>query len=511
MQDQHRPISITELFRRIPAHPFFLAAYPIISLLAFNISQIYTRDAVQPLEIVLLSTAIILVLLRLLTRSWQIAGMLTSLAVVWFFVYGHLYNQLKSFSLFGLIVGRHRYLLVAWTVLIIALAFWLVKRFHSLPNLTMGLNLISIILVCLSLTQIGIYKIRNQLNQNAPTDIPALISWDKSSRPPDIYFIVLDGYARSDTLERTEGIDNSAFVKDLEGMGFYVAKCSQSNYTRTLLSLGSTFNMQYVQSLNTQLRPDQDPSWLVPYFKHGIVRQQLEQLGYKTIVFKNPWEAWVWDDASIVYRSSGRGLLSPFEYLLLSTTVTRFYLDQQQAGTSQLANYTNYEDTLYALDQLQKVPDISGPKFVFVHLVIPHAPFVFGPDGEYIDIRPYDTVRNLYTDEDHRRGYTAAVTYIDKRMLEILPRLIQGSATPPIIVLIGDHGTGDSTTVTQNLEAFFTPGSSSPFYANITPVNIFRVVFDTYFNGNFGQLEDHSYFSAEGKYFNFWEIPNKCT
>ena len=513
MQLPGRRNTLKGLFRNIPFHPFLLAAYPIVSLLAYNLSQVYGRDVIKPLQITFLSAAIILGLLRVLTRSWQIAGLLTSLLLVWFFVYGHLYNQLKSLTIAGVILGRHRYLLVVWSLIILLVAFWLLKSFHAIPNLTLGLNIISILLVSLSLAQVGGFYVRSLSYSKTPAASieNKLVSWTNKSPPPDIYFIILDGYGRSDALESVEGIDNSAFLNRLQQLGFYVARCSQSNYTRTLLSLASTFNMEYVQALNTQLTPGQDTAWLVPYLKHSFVRQQLEQLGYKTIVFKNPWEAWVWDDAAIVYRSSGRGLLSPFEYLLLSTTVTRVYLDKQQAGINHLANYTNYEDTLYALDQLPNVPKISGPKLVFVHLVIPHAPFVFGPDGEYIDIRPYDTVRNLYTDEDHRRGYSAAVTYIDKRMLDILPRLIQDSGTPPVIILAGDHGTGESDTVTQNLEAFYAPKAGSNFYAQITPVNIFRVVFDAYFNGNFNLLPDHSYFSAEGKYFNFKEITNGCT
>jgi hypothetical protein len=233
-------------------------------------------------------------------------------------------------------------------------------------------------------------------------------------------------------------------------------------------------------------------------------------LGYQTIVFSNPWGAMMWDDADIVYTPSRSGVLSPFEYLFLSTTVTRVYLDAQQAASTHLAYYTNYQDTLYALDRLQDVPNLPGPKLVFAHLVIPHPPYVFGPNGEYIDIRPYDTVNNLYTDEDHRRGYTAAVEYIDKRMLEILPKLIHSSKTPPIIVLAGDHGFGEYDTVTQNLEAFYTPDAPSHFYASITPVNIFRVLFDSYFNGNFDPLPDVSYISTQGKYFNFEVMPNNC-
>jgi hypothetical protein len=238
----------------------------------------------------------------------------------------------------------------------------------------------------------------------------------------------------------------------------------------------------------------------------------LEGLGYQTIVFKNSWERFVWDDAAIVYESSGTALLSPFEYLLLRTTAARVYLDVREAETRQLSDYTYYEDTLYALKQLPKVPDIPGPKFVFVHLIIPHSPFVFGPNGEKIDI-PYDAdAGNIYTEEDTKRGNVAAVSYINKRMLEIIPQLIRTSKTPPIIVLAGDHGTpwGGYQNEVKILAAFFTPGAGSLFYKSITPVNIFRVVFDTYFNGSFGLLPDTSYrFTQEGR-FDFEEYPNTC-
>ncbi len=513
METAQRRTKAGEWFHQFPFHPFILTIYPIISLLAFNISQIYTRDALKSILIALLSTAIILIALKILSRNWQIAGILTSLLVVWFFVYGHLYNQIKSLSISGLIVGRHRYLLLIWSAFVLVVAFWLVKKYQKVTNLTFALNIICTLLVCLPIIQISAYQLRILFTPKTPVVVTSnqLVSWTSNSPPPDIYFIVLDGYGRSDALQAVEGIDNTAFLDSLQQLGFYVARCSQSNYTRTLLSLSSTFNMEYIQTIDPQLTPDQSTSWLYPYLKHSLVRQQLEQLGYRTIVFQNPWEAMIWDDGDIVYRSNGYVLLSPFEYLLLSTTVTRVYLDSAQAKSNQIAYYSNYVDTLYSLEQLQDVPAIPGLKFVFVHLVIPHPPFVFGPEGEYIDIRPYDTVNNLYTEEDYTQGYTAAITYINKRMLEIIPKLIQSSKTQPIIILTGDHGTGASSTVTQNLEAFYVPGSPPTFYDTITPVNIFRIMFDTYFNGSFGRLPDNSYFSAEGKYFNFQEIPSQCS
>jgi hypothetical protein len=270
--------------------------------------------------------------------------------------------------------------------------------------------------------------------------------------------------------------------------------------------------MDYVQTFKDEIDPDEDASWLLPYFKQNVVRKQLEDLGYKTIVFKHSWERYVWDDAEIVFRSSGTAILTPFEYLLLRTTVVRVYLDLKQAETSDLADYTYYEDTLFALKQLAKVPDIAGPKFTYAHLIIPHSPFVFGPNGEKISI-PYDAdAGNIYTFEDSKRGTVAAVTYINKRMLEILPQLIRGSDTLPIIVVAGDHGTpwGGTQNEVKILAAYFMPGSQAPLYETLTPVNTFRIIFDTYFNGNFGLLEDISYRFTEKGRFDFITYPHVC-
>jgi len=509
-----RRAATKELFRNIPAHTFLLAAYPIVSLLAVNIDQIYAQDALKLLIISLCTTAMILVGLRILSKNWQLAGLLTSLLVVWFFLYGRLYVPWMSVSVFGLELGRHRYLLVAWSGAVFVAALWLMKRSRRIPDLTMALNIFSTILICLPTIQIGAFYLRNLTLPRTPavSSVTPLISWTDNSIPPDIYYIVLDEYVRSDVLEQVFEIDNTTFLGDLQQLGFYIAECAQSNYSRTSHSITSTFNMEYVQTLESGIRPDQDPSWLLPYMKHNVVRQQLEVLGYKTIVFKNPHERFVWDDAAIVYASSGTGLLSPFEYLFLRTTVARVYLDLRQTENFHISDYTSYEDTLYALKQLPKVPDLPGPKFVFVHLIIPHSPFVFGPDGEKIDI-PYDAdAGNIYTEEDYKRGYVAAVSYINRRMLEIIPQLIQTSKTPPVIVLAGDHGTpwGEYQNEVKILAAFFTPGSQSPFYNSITPVNIFRIVFDTYFNGSFGLLPDTSFrFTQEGR-FDFVEYPNTC-
>ena len=104
---------LIELLHKTPLHPFLFALYPILGLLAVNISQIYLQDGLKPGLIAFLCMGILLLVLKLVTRNWQVAGLLASLLAAWFFIYGHLYTQVKSLSLFGVVVGRHRYLLLA--------------------------------------------------------------------------------------------------------------------------------------------------------------------------------------------------------------------------------------------------------------------------------------------------------------------------------------------------------------------------------------------------------------
>jgi hypothetical protein len=54
-------------------------------------------------------------------------------------------------------------------------------------------------------------------------------------------------------------------------------------------------------------------------------------------------------------------------------------------------------------------------------------------------------------------------------------------------------------------------GGTSQIYPTITPVNTFRLIFNIYFGGNYPLLEDKSYFSPDGDYFNLQLVPPSCS
>ena len=116
---------------------------------------------------------------------------------------------------------------------------------------------------------------------------------------PDIYYIIVDAYARNDILLDQFGFDNSEFYEFLKNRGFYVAYQSLSNYLWTHLSLASSLNMDYI--------PNIVPNWTPgskieagAFIKESLVRRNLESSGYSTVAFATGWEATELFDADYI-------------------------------------------------------------------------------------------------------------------------------------------------------------------------------------------------------------------
>ena len=137
-------------------------------------------------------------------------------------------------------------------LILISLVFYFIKRAKQITNhVTVYFNLLSIIWLLFPI--ISLLKNANTFlfdpyNLMVPNWAP-YTSDRKIINKPDIYFIVLDGYARADVLSSLYNFDNSGFINFLTDKGFYVAKNSRSNYHRTQLSLASAINSEYLDYL----------------------------------------------------------------------------------------------------------------------------------------------------------------------------------------------------------------------------------------------------------------------
>jgi hypothetical protein len=347
-------------------------------------------------------------------------------------------------------------------------------------------------------------------------ETPILYNVQKPNDPQlrDVYYIILDAYGRSDLLLDTLSYDNSDFRSTLQDMGFYVAECAQSNYAKTDLSLSSSLNMDYVTALDPTLTPENtDRVSLWNLIQDNQVQEKFRSLGYTTIAFETGFYFSQLRDLDIFY-SPERGGFNEFEILYVRTTLLRLLDD---AGWLARFHYTpedrKRELILFDLEKLEELPAMPGPKLVFAHLVIPHQPFVFGPDGEPLVIaEKVHKGQTYYTERDYRLGYINQIKFISARIAQVMEGIIKNSSVPPIIIIQGDHGPSHYDKVTRMgiLNAYYFPGAKPELYSHITPVNTFRLLFNTYFGTDFKLLEDVSYYSEYPEAYQFEIIPNQC-
>ena len=503
-----------------PWHSLLIALYVPLELGAHNIGQTSLGSIYRA---VILSGIFALLLLAagwLVLRDWQMAGVVATLLMILLLTYGHLYNFISDLQVGGFLIGRHRYLLIVWFVFACLGSWWAIRKSRNYASLTSTLNLISLVLVAMPVAQLGIYTAREVDFQSLEpveaqeAQIGSSVPEPDASQLRDVYYIVLDAYGRSDLLLDTLDYDNSDFLRTLEEMGFYVAHCAQSNYAKTDLSLSSALNMDYVTALDATLTPentDRVPLWNL--IKDNRVQEKFRSLGYSTVAFETGFYFSQLNNLDIFYTPQRNGF-NEFEILYVQTTLLRLFDD---AGWFARFHYTpedrKRELILFDLQKLQELPAIPGPKFVFAHLVIPHQPFVFGSDGEPLVIaEKVHKGQTYYTERDYRLGYVNQLQFISTRIAQVVEGIIKNSTVPPIIMIQGDHGPGhyDKATRMGILNAYYFPGEQSGLYPEITPVNSFRLLFNTYFEEDIHVLEDVSYYSEYPEAYQFETIPNLC-
>ena len=512
--------------KRVHLHPFLMGMFPVISLYAHNQSQLELGAPLRSLVIVLGATAIVFVLLRWLFGDFTRAGFITTFISFLFFVYGPIKNIiiLHNIHFAGVPLGSGRYLLPLFLVFLI-IGIWLLawKIPHGETSLLIfnGIALSALIFPIISITSYAIFNSTVSIKKQPRTVISQSLSTQ-----PDIYYIILDMYTRSDTIESEFGYDNSAFLEALRKQGFYVAACSTSNYSHTQLSMASSLNMNYLSALGDGfVAGNTDYSGTTELIKNNAVRQYLHQYGYAFVSFQSRFPFLNITDSDVFISMPNQSkFIQPFEMLLIEQTPGTIILNEMEkiARTLKIGDIrlygSQYDTTLFTLDTLTRLPtSIPGPKFVYAHLLIPHPEYVFGPNGEYtgdderfIGGPNHDPINQAA----YKLGYTNQVEYIDSRIPKIVEQIISRSKVPPVIIIQGDHGVkGTAQKNMPILNAYYFPETEAHklLYPTITPVNTFRLVLNSYFQGHFELLPDLSYYSKNYKdYYNVTLYDNKA-
>lgn len=531
MRKETRINRVFSLISTFPIHAILLSVYPILFVYSRNLENIPFMDTLRFLLISVSFISFLLICFWFILKDWAKAGLLSSLIAGLFYSFGHVANAVENWLHHREINFSVSLLAWIWLGFFLSLSFAIIRKQNNVKT-TQFLNLISLFL--LSFTIFAIIttgNINNDLDQEeintlaqlrGETEAESTLKQIPFSEMPDIYYIILDGYLRSDYLEEYFEYDNSQFLNELEQRGFYIVASSRSNYLNTNYSLNSSLNLMYFHDYPKRIFI-KTKSNLYTNYLHDF----LQKNGYKTVVFDsgtgdtNEQETDIFVSMETPPPDDDHGI-NKFEQFFLRTTLgLLFYNNRSRENapdqpTNLIRSTVNQELSLrrerirHALDHLPDYADQADHFYLFSHIYLPHIPFLYGSDGEELTYHGY---QNLYwyevPQENYEEYYNYQIEYLNRAILITVDQILSDSNKPVVIILQADHGDekylNRDTPTKQGVDVrsaifnavYFSDEVYNDLYPTMTPVNTFRIVLNHWFGTQYPLLPDKVFFHED--------------
>lgn len=472
-----------------PFHPLAFALFPVLSLASANVGYAAMGDVIASALVVALIALLVGWILARVFKDSDKAAVITSVMALLFFSFGHVSGLQDLYPT----IFRQRYVIPGYFLSFLGIVLFLSLRKFRFERATGLMNVVGGTLLLVAAAGL----VSSCSSPKAPLELGAMLESDDvltlSQRPsspgakPDVYYFILDGYARADVIKEGFGYDNEPFQTKLRSLGFQIPANSHTNYTKTDLSIPSTLSLSL-------LKPEFAKQWhsrygdLTRLVQSSVLAEFFRSQGYEVVhydsgngfsrtskvadkVVPNP-NAVPWlPQGSFSRALIGGSMLKPF---------VMWGLVQDQRAT-----------TLSQLDAMDNSEPGAKPRFVMVHILCPHDPYVFTPDGgkQALLVNATD-------------GYRHNLIYLNSRLERIFERLVK-RPNPPIVVVHGDHGwapdgVSEQDKVrywTRNFIAVHSPEEKAKLWESITPVNLWRAVLNGHFDAGLSYVDDRSFYA----------------
>jgi len=293
------------------------------------------------------------------------------------------------------------------------------------PNVRLALLLFVIALTALPAASLVAHAVEDDpamaLADPGPLATPA--------QRPNVYWIVLDAFARPDAMDELIGLDPSPFVASLERDDFEVSRTSFSSYWETHMSLASTLQMDYVRQATTEIIDEFDAFGPVVVGQNETLAR-FRRLGYHL----------AYGPAGFVEWSACREDLVDVCLPLVRPPravgeLEESLLDLTPLGVLSLP--TAYSTPRSFVDGLTEAgAQLERPFFAFQHVLSPHWPYRYRADCSARDV-PVDDRR--LTLEEQLDEYRTQVRCVAADTQEAVTRILEVDPSA-IIIIQSDHG-----------------------------------------------------------------------
>jgi hypothetical protein len=465
---------------------FLLPLFYILHGLNEHYGNIPVADAAWLLAEYELATIIAGLLASLFFRSLRKGCLFGFVVMCVHFFFGSWVDWIKEVMGTSFLL-KYSFILPFFLVIFFGLLFFLKRTALSFNRTSRYLNFLLVFLVVFELASLGI---KEATNPEQP------ITWmgNIRSKKPDIYLLLVDGYAGRQQLQDIFGFSNAAFEDSLKRAGFYVVAHSASNYKATVYSMTSLFGMTYLEGV-TGDESYEELRRLYPKLNNNPFIKFLNESGYDIKNF-SPFR---FNGEFPVFPShlfpSGTSLITRHTFLgrmqqdlsfhLVSTLKLEGAVKKHEEREAEKNTYVRMREH-YIMDSVVKLSAVEAesPRFFYIHLLMPHGPYHFDRHGN-----------PMKEGLSEKEGYIEYLHYTNRKLLEWLGQIKTLAAKPPLILLMSDHGFRTPDVPDRykymNLNAVFFPDSNyASFYEGISNVNQLRVVLNSQLGQKLPLLKD---------------------
>ena len=389
------------------------------------------------------------------------------------------------------------YTLLPFFILLAIYASWLVSRIGA-PYSAYFLNGLTFIIGMLLVFNI-IRIVPIEMEKSAKSVLNTSSAPEISNAPmknyPDIYFILFDEFSGFEPMRRywhNQEVDD--FSRFLQSNGFFVAENSHGSSIISLHEMATRLN--YDEYACCEL-----DKYAEIYFEHisdNKVMRYLRSKGYSTAVFEEltipkayPAMQPIIADYSFkdvpyttISTIGSGGLFDEFGILVANNSMLRAFPIPHETS------YSGHRDKiLYVTNKIANLDEIQSPKFIYVHLLLPHLPFMFDKNGNVLDAKSQSNW-SYYLGQ-----YNYSIKIAEKMIENILSNA--DPKRPPVIIFQSDHGARNIDYGSVTLDDFpeeyktsivftlYMPGyDTSKLPQDIDPIDTFPIVFNHLFDDN---------------------------
>jgi len=366
----------------------------------------------------------------------------------------------------------------------------------------------------------------------------------KTQEKPDIYYLVFDRYTSEEVLKSQFGFKND-LVDFLRARGFYANPSAYAPYPNTTTSISATLSANY----HTEIVKNFAASSSIPYdrtIQYAPVIKVLKKLDYSYYHLGSWYEAtnqapladYNFQKEGVITLLGHPIILNSFARDLISgePILERFLSKGVRVKGYPIFEYLNVGECQATLEKLKELRRLAeekpGGRFIFAHILSPHPPSCFWPDGS---LKSQEEAKTL-----SKETYLEQIQFLNPQIEDLVLTIQKKSQGKAIIILQADEGPyprdydsrfqggvygekhsdmgkWDKEALKMKygiLAAYYLPGAKKEDLVSAADsINIFRLIFNTYFQGHLTYLPRcyYGYSLVQNRGFVFVDLSKQLT